>query len=851
MQNKKIMATICLLAVMLSAVLLAVKPVALADSKLIFEESFEGDEIGWQMYSYNDGASEFVLDTERYRTGMQSLLINSNNDNDARVYKTLTVEPQSYYIVTAYAMVRDVEEDTFAASRIGATISVMDTLFTSNSVDGTTGWEKLTFAFCTGSNQTSVEICFTLGGYGRVNRGQAWFDDIAVEQLDAKPADCVQLGEEDQLTYGNLILNGGFEEGDAYWARYSYHESATTFHLDDTVSRSGKYSMMISNESANDARIVQEVAVKPNKYYTATAYVRTVDVPYSTDENPCYGATISVMGTTFTSISVSGNNTWRMIAFSFYTDVDQTSVELCFTLGGYSMVNTGKAWFDDISVRQESSRPDQVYILSYDDSTDMPSTDHWAGYTITEFADEIKWIAFAFIWFAVLAIFALIYAENGQIPGTERKLKYAFAFIMAGGLVLRIVTGLYVKGFTYDIGLFKSWSWYASTSLFTMYNGDFFLDYPPLYMYVLAPLGGIVNLLDNVGMGDLSNLLIKLPSIIADMVCAWLLYRLASKYLDKKWAVYISAFYVLNPMVWINSSCWGQVDSLFTMLILIELTFLIEKKWVGAGIMFAFMVLMKPHGIIFTPAIGLALLIEVIKTKSFKPMLVALGSGVAAGVVVVLPFYIGMGFENPTWILDLYMGTIEQYDYATINGFNFYAMLGKNLLSAQSEMLGLTFAQWGKMGIGFAILLSIVFMAASTRKGMKSSFAAPVIVSMVLIVTVFTFAHKMHERYMFAAVALALLSFILTRERGYMYLAIYFSVLVFINTYYIYDLNMTWIYCHPRQEDKLVMLFGGMEFLGFLLMLGVVIKTTVKNIISAPKSLKEIPTEVEKEVTND
>lgn len=807
---------------------------------VVFEDGFEGDISSWYTYSYN-GKSDFAQVESVAYDGNFSFMISSHSDNDARIVNKISVDPASYYTVSAYVKTEDVKKTSWFVERRGATISVLGTTFVSESVDGDTSWKKLEFSFVTGKEQYSVDICFTLGGYGYLNSGKVWFDNITVEKLSSMPKDAYVLdgsvvGESD-----NLLSDGDFEGDDTCWITYSYVDGASTFEIDDTVSRNGNKSMCITSVSDNDARIVQEVSVLPNRYYTVTAWAKVENVPSSTTTKPCYGATISVMDTTYVSNSSHGTSGWNKLVFSFYTAENQTSVELCFTLGGYGMMNSGKVWFDDITVKEVSSRPEQVYHLEYSGSDGLPTSGaHWAGYSLTDHPDIIKWTAFVFMWFVVIAAFVLVYAETGGIAGSDKKLARVFGFVMLISLIGRLIMGMFVPAFTYDIGLFFHWSGLAATDLFNIYSGENFLDYPPLYLYFLAPLGIPVNLLFKFMGGALSYCLLKLPSILADMVSAYILYRLADKYLDRKWAVYIGAFYLLNPTIWINSACWGQVDSLFTLLILFELYFIIEKRWAGAGIMFALMVLMKPHGIIFAPAIGLCLLFEIIKNKTVKPLLVSVGAGVAAGIVVVLPFYIRMGFENPKWLLELYMGTIGQYDYASMNAFNFYAMIGKNLAPASDMVLGLTFTQWGTVGICFAIILSIVFMATATRKNMKPEIkkAAPLIVSLVVLVTVFTFAHKMHERYMFAAIAICLFIFILTKERGFMYLAILFSVVIFINTYYIYNLNMMYVYNHPKPGDKLVMLFGGLEVASFAAMIAVTIKVAVKNKISKPQSLK-------------
>lgn len=644
------------------------------------------------------------------------------------------------------------------------------------------------------------------------------------------------------------IINGGDFEGDiSYWTTYEWYDNASEFTQDKSVYYNGRNSFKIHSATENDARIVQEIAVSPLSYYTVTAYIKTENVLRSDAENYRVGATISIIDTMFLSSSVCGDTDWMKVEFSFRTSTKTKSVQLAFTLGGYGALNSGTAWFDDITVKKVATAPSQYYQLNESTTSSSGSgsgTEHWAGYELTEHPDAIKWIAFAFVWFIILAILAFAFAETGDITGDTKKLSRVFLFSIVGAVLFRVAVAMFVPSFMTDLKLFQYWSWFASSDLFNMYSstsGISYLDYPPLLMYILAPIGAAANGLTDVMNGAVTALLLKLPSLIADIVTAVLLYRLAKRYLDDKWAVVVSLFYVANPAVWINSVAWGQVDSLLTMLIVIELFFITDRKWAGAGISFALMVLLKPHGIIFTPAIGLVLLLEIICNKDWKPMLIAVSSGVLACVILLLPFYIRTGFEDPTWILKLYMNTIDNYPYATMNGFNFWAMLGYNVANVNRVWCGLKFSQWGMIGVLMAIALAILFAVKGGHRTAPERIkrAMPSIVSCVLIVTVFTFASKMHERYMFASIALALVAFIHTRERWYLYLSALFSAVVFANTYMIYNLQQMWDYPYPAFDDMTVNVIALFEVMSFVLLIGVTIKVMFNNSISAPKSLSD------------
>mgnify|MGYP000352762778 CR=1 FL=1 len=53
-------------------------------------------------------------------------------------------------------------------------------------------------------------------------------------------------------------------------------------------------------------------------------------------------------------------------------------------------------------------------------------------------------------------------------------------------LILRFILGYNINGFEADISCFKAWAAYTHDYGFNnMYYRDFFLDYPPGYLYVL------------------------------------------------------------------------------------------------------------------------------------------------------------------------------------------------------------------------------------------------------------------------------------------------------------------------------------------------------------------------------
>lgn len=222
----------------------------------------------------------------------------------------------------------------------------------------------------------------------------------------------------------------------------------------------------------------------------------------------------------------------------------------------------------------------------------------------------------------------------------------------------------------------------------------------------------------------------------------------------------------------INSTIWGQVDSFFTLIIVAALVVLTEKKIDLATVLFTAAILMKPQGIIFLPV----LFFELIRLKTLRSWLKVLIPGIVTALVLVLPFSLN---TNGLWIFKLYASTLGEYPYASVNAFNFFSLLGANFTKDASTLLVFSYHSWGLI----AIVLITVFSWFLFIKGNSRIYASAV--ALLLIDGVFTVSSRMHERYLFPAVALSILAFIYLRDKRLLLLAVGYSVTSYINTHFV------------------------------------------------------------------
>lgn len=359
----------------------------------------------------------------------------------------------------------------------------------------------------------------------------------------------------------------------------------------------------------------------------------------------------------------------------------------------------------------------------------------------------------------------------------------AAILIFGGALALRLILGVMYTGYETDMNTFKAWAGLAdSMGLNNIYYSDIFLDYPPGYLYILWFLEKLRQLIGLETGGSGFTLLIKLPSIVADLICGWLLYSFVQKRTDAAKGMMAAALYLFCPAVLINSTIWGQADSFCVLLLLIAMLFLVREKvgWkAAAGAMYGVGIMMKPQMLLFAPVF----LFFVLKKKDWKGLLLGLVSAFAAIFLLALPCTQNFDF---TWLFQQYADTMGFYNYFTINAYNLYCLLGLNWYSMESLPLWVSPVLTAVSAL-LAVALSAVLYWKSKRP--EAIFAVPV----VIISTIYLFAPKMHERYLFPALFFLLLCAAFAKELR-LYLSFFcLSAVHFLNVSYVLYLNNAYV----------------------------------------------------------
>ena len=551
---------------------------------------------------------------------------------------------------------------------------------------------------------------------------------------------------------GSLIANGDFsilEDGQPKgWSTGMWVTSAGASYLEAVTLDDGTTAALVENAASNDARFEQTVAVRENTTYKLTARVMAEGCGVETK-----GANVSFSGIYGTSRDVHDTNgQWETLTLYGRTGKGQKEVTVMVRLGGYGSENTGKAWFTDVSLEQVETVPVGETVL--DLATPAPSKK-----TETSEPKTAKDMSIPLLLGAAAVYLALAAALVRGLTGRKLDARAGLLAVLFGALAIRVILAFTVEGYGVDMGCFGAWAGkMAAGGPANFYEEGYFCDYPPAYMLVLW-LFGLLGRLLGFGTGSMAfQGLMKLAPIACDLALAAVCFVFAKKKLGEGTALAVAALLALNPAFIVTSSCWGQIDSVLALLLVLMLLYAREGKWHIAIPIFALAVLAKPQAGLLAP-LGVAALLKETRVGEKRGKSIGMGflGGVAVTMAVVLPFAWG---ENIfTWLVDKYAATLSGYPHATLSTGNLMFLLGGNWVDESTALIGgMTYGQIGLMlmMLSFAAGMAVYFMG----KDRSRLFLAAALTMQLL----FALTTKMHERYILPALALLFFAFVETGD---------------------------------------------------------------------------------------
>jgi Gpi18-like mannosyltransferase len=342
----------------------------------------------------------------------------------------------------------------------------------------------------------------------------------------------------------------------------------------------------------------------------------------------------------------------------------------------------------------------------------------------------------------------------------------AAMFLLA--LLLRIALAPYT-GFWDDLYFFRTWA----TRLATVGPHKFYVPgefqwQSPGYLYVLWLLGKISSVP--------GYLLLKLPSIFADLGLAWIAgtfaVRLAPASLSKQWPVraLVAAAVLFNPAVFGLSAVWGQLDALPTLFVLWSLLLLFTgpqslRRDIAAFLLLAVALAIKPQAAFALPTMLYALYCRYLRGRA-RPQLIdgalsiALIGASAVGLWAVSGLVFGL---DPVELIRFNREWARVYPYTSANAFNLWGVVGfwrfDSTGSDVVTLAGITAFRLGMLAFLAAVVVVLWRVHRALARGADEARLLTV-ATVVVSLLAFTLLTRVHERYMFLSlVCLAPLTF--------------------------------------------------------------------------------------------
>ncbi|MCK5129524.1 MAG: phospholipid carrier-dependent glycosyltransferase [Clostridiales bacterium] len=564
----------------------------------------------------------------------------------------------------------------------------------------------------------------------------------------------------------NHVKNPGFEDvASGYpedWFEEMWH-TASDYTVIEVVPFGDTNVLKIANEYENDARLAQNVKVRGNRTYKLSGYIMTEGVLDGQGANLSFE---DIMATTDGVFDTQGQ--WQYVEIYGRTSLFQSGIKIFVRVGGYGNLSTGTAYFDNIRFEEIKDVPDGTVVHSLK----KPKPPKVEKEGIQFLAPSI--LITLFMLFGFLMLKNKLYEKN--IIEKKTDYKTTLWLIIGIGVIIRIILAMSIRGYPNDISCWLGWcNATASSGLFGVYELDIFIDYPPGYMYILYPLGLLMKLMGTVP-ERLSWLIVKIPPITSDILLSLIIFKVAYKKLGKNKALILTGIYFLNPAVILNSSAWGQIDGVLALFVILYTIALYDRKFMKAGIFLAIGVLLKVQMVLFAPLYLTALWSYFRERKTNKEFTLKALSGVGAGlltlIILALPFF----YKSPMDFFKLYTGALETYSTVSLNAANLWALLGGMWKPVTSTFLGVEYSILTNIGLVIAIVTFFVIGFLDRKKEHIFMHAA------LLITGIFMLSGKMHERYMFTAIALLIMSFVFTERKSSYILLMIFSATQFMNT---------------------------------------------------------------------
>ena len=337
----------------------------------------------------------------------------------------------------------------------------------------------------------------------------------------------------------------------------------------------------------------------------------------------------------------------------------------------------------------------------------------------------------------------------------------AVGAIVLAGLLLRLAL-VPVPGERGDVATFIGWTrllieggpreLYTHVEPFSRHV----IDYPPGYAIVL---GLIARFYATFFLGSdpheiVLRALLKAPAILADLGLCVLAYAIVRRWGSEKNALLAAAIAAATPATWLISAYWGQVDSVPALFLLLAIASTLCRRFSLGWVMLGLAVLVKPQPVVVAPLL-LAYQIR-FSGVSWK---LAIGplAVIALAYLESLPFAPAPSpLAALPWLLHRYERATALYPFTSVSACNVYTLIGHRYIPDEQRVLGVAVRTWGALAFGALVLGVLAICARRLLASCDRIEGEKMLVTgcFIILTGFFVLTTRMHERYLFSAIAL-------------------------------------------------------------------------------------------------
>ena len=364
--------------------------------------------------------------------------------------------------------------------------------------------------------------------------------------------------------------------------------------------------------------------------------------------------------------------------------------------------------------------------------------------------------------------------------------KNIFWILILAGLILRVMIVFWSLNFreNTDILRWKDWARIAVTyGRAATYSAKYLTfgtlpnNMPPGTLYTISSVywvwltvGKVLNLCCGIAPGSNTwingpflTLLLRIPSLSADLAIFGLLYLLSKKY-SRKLALVAAGLWYFNPIVIYNSALWGQMDALVNLFFLAAVYFLFQKKYFWSGTVLALSLLVK-FSLLFT--FPLFFLLVFLNRKRLKPIGLFFSGLILTTILFILPVSASPINWYSQFFLKNFSGEMQNISCFALNFWwvifrpqillleadNWFNRAEIRLINSplvSEKFFSLPLFCWALLV--FSVLLIPLFRKIIKHR--KINPLATINYFVILSLVTYLFFPKMHERYLYPVFAL-------------------------------------------------------------------------------------------------